>query len=256
MSEGLLPNQDTERNPERELVPEKQKKRATWASIGICLLVSTGIIVYGLKCEYKIKEYEPVNDLSTLKAISNGSTQCYTMEKKETYPVLFNLCLGLVGIILGTFVDRLALLSEEIFHFNKRYKRKFWKMVKACFGGIWWRAVLTPLGILILIIVVTLSLKKATFGFKHATYILSGIGVGPLVMHLLNFNSQSEVHISTILEEKETYVAWSYYFNYLDHALPKFQEVFPGGISVQDEEEKVRLNHNRVGGVICDKILY
>ena len=66
------------------------------------------------------------------------------------------------------------------------------------------------------------------FQLSYLVYIFSGIGVGPLIMHLLNLNTESAVYISTILEEKGVYVAnglaWSYYFNYLKEALPKFKD--------------------------------
>ena len=182
----------------------------------------------------------------------DGSIKCYIEEDKETYPVLFNLCFGLLAIILGTFVDRLSLVFEEAIHFNTRYKRNACKMLKACFSGIVWPAVLPLFGILILIITAILLSKKVKLEL-HVTYILSGIGVGPLVMHLLNMNTQSDDHVSTILEEKQTFVAnglaWSYYFNYLDNALPKFKEKFPNtnaNIPVQDQGQDVRLSSNKL----------
>jgi uncharacterized membrane protein len=259
----VLPNQDAERNPEIqtvdniswEQIPEKRKWWRVWlASVIICLVIATLIICHGLFIENETIEYKQVFDLSasTLEKIRNGSIKIYTREVKKTYPVLLNLGLGVLAIIFGTFVDRLSLVAEEFFHFESRYNRKKLKMVKACLSGISWPAVVLVIVLVIIICIIVPLANNATFELRHLTYILSGIGVGPLVMHLLSLNTQSEVHISTILEEKETYVAnglaWSCYFNYLENAVLKFKEKFPNNSynSVQDNGEEVRLDSNKL----------
>ncbi len=270
MAERLLSNQDIERNPETQIndivwedVPTKRKRwRTRLASFVICSCTAIGIIIYGF-VKSKTIEYKSVSDLSPtkLEAIKNGSIIIYTREEKESYTVFLNLGLGLLAIILGTFVDRLSLIFEELFHFKSRYNKSTWNMLKACFSGISLGAVFGVALIVIISIAIALA-KKSTFELRYLTYILSGIGVGPLVMHLLNLNTQSEVHISTILEEKETYIAnglaWSYYFNYLAKALPKFRERFPDDSSTSVQQgTQTRLSLNKLILLIshdCDTV--
>jgi hypothetical protein len=159
------------------------------------------------------------------------------MEEKETYPVLFNLGLGLLSIILGTFADRFSLIFEELSQLRSRYNQSIVEMCKACFSGISWPAVL----VIFLVGAISLVLARMTsFKLGDLVYILGGIGVGPLVMHLLNLNIQSEVDISRLLEERRLYpaytIAWNYYFHYLKKALPIFNECFSeSNIPVQDQ---------------------
>ena len=270
MAERLIPNQDIEQNSETQIndivwedVPTKRKRwRTRLASFVICSCTAIGIIIYGF-VKSKTIEYKSVSDLSPtkLEAIKNGSIIIYTREEKESYTVFLNLGLGLLAIILGTFVDRLSLIFEELFHFKSRYNKSTWNMLKACFSGISLGAVFGVALIVIISIAIALA-KKSTFELRYLTYILSGIGVGPLVMHLLNLNTQSEVHISTILEEKETYIAnglaWSYYFNYLAKALPKFRERFPDDSSTSVQQgTQTRLSLNKLILLIshdCDTV--
>ena len=90
-------------------------------------------------------------------------------------------------------------------------------------------------------IVVALILLNPSFELSYLVYIFSGIGVGPLIIQLLNLNTQSKVHISTILEKGEVYVAnglaWSYYLCYLRQALPKFTQA----INNYDEQTQLSL---------------
>jgi hypothetical protein len=100
-------------------------------------------------------------------------------------------------------------------------------MCKACFSGISWPAVI----VIFLVGAISLVLAgKTSFKLGDLVYILGGIGVGPLVTHLLNLNTQSEVDVSRLLEEKRLYpaytIAWNYHFQYLKKALPIFNECF------------------------------
>ena len=222
-----------------DLEPIPKKRMPRLASIFICVCTATGIIVYGF-IEKSVFEYKQVRDHTTtmLEAIKNGSVIIYTKDEKETYPVLFSLGLGLVGIILGTFVDRFSLVFEELCHFKSRYNRSVVKLFKACFSGISWLAVL----VIVLLAVISLSVlaRKTSFKLGYLIYILGGIGVGPLVMHLLNLNAQSEVDVSRLVEERRLYpaytIAWNYYFQHLKKALPIFNESFAeSDIPVQDQ---------------------
>ena len=134
--------------------------------------------------------------------------------------MLFNLGFGLLGIFLGTFVDRLCTVIEELFQYKSRYSKDIHVLFKSCFSGINWFTVLVVLGVL-----------GGSIGFGHRTsptyadliYVLGGIGIGPLVIRLLNLNTNSKVEVSRILEEKEMYpghtLAWSYFFNHLMPAI-------------------------------------
>ncbi|XP_046847787.1 uncharacterized protein LOC124441376 [Xenia sp. Carnegie-2017] len=104
-------------------------------------------------------------------------------------------------------------------------------MVKSCFSGIHWKPVyliviLSALFAMCLTLF-RVSAGKPWFELKYLAYIIGGIGVGPLVEYLLNLNTQSDVFMSTILEENQTYVAngiaWQY-FIYLKQALPVFKK--------------------------------
>ena len=220
-----------------EPIPKKRKPR--WASIVICLLTATGIIAYGF-IKKTVLHYKEVNDLSPnlLKAIKNGTILIYTKEEKETYPVLFNLGLGLLAIILGTFVDRLSLVVEELGQFRRRYKRNILKVLKSCLSGISWPA------IIVIVVLGSISLflaRNTSFKLGDLIYILGGIGVGPLITHLLNLNTQSDADVSRLVEEKRLYsaytIAWNYYFHNLRKVLQVFNESFADmNTSVLDQE--------------------
>jgi hypothetical protein len=162
-----LPNaeqnsQTSQDDLEREPIPKKRKPR--YASFFICLFTATGIIVYGF-VEKSVFEYKPVDNNSTniLERIKNGSIRIYTMEEKETYPVLFNLRLGLLSIILGTFADRFSLIFEELSQLRSRYNQSIVEMPKACFSGISWPAVL----VIFLVGAISLVLARMTFKLRR-----------------------------------------------------------------------------------------
>ena len=204
--------------------PPKKRKCPRVTSFIICFLTAAGIITYGF-LEKTVIEYEPNNDNSTIKLakIKTGTITCYTTKEKTTYPVFFNLGLGLMGIILGTFVDRFSLVIEELFQFKSRYNRDIRKLFKSCFSGI----NLPAVAAVCLIVGVACTIGRETgFQLVDLVYIGGGIGVGPFVIHLLNLNTGSEVDVSIILEEREMYpahtLAWSYYFNHLKPEVQKF----------------------------------
>ncbi|CAB4029300.1 stimulator of interferon genes [Paramuricea clavata] len=202
--------------------PKERKKRARYVSIILCTITAILVIVFCV-VNRNVVEYYPD---ATQK---NTTNVCYKKEGKLTFSGLFATVLGLFGVVLGTLVDRLSLIAEERHHLQERYDGSRKKMIKACFSGILWGPVFVLLGLTFVIVVILIfTTGKPWLELSYLVYIFSGIGVGPLIMHLLNLNTQSEVHISTILEEKQIYVAnglaWSYYFNYLDKALPKFNE--------------------------------
>ena len=230
-------------------VPEKRKKRARCVSIILCTITAILLIVFWI-VNGNVVEYYPDPTQR------NTTNVCYRKEGKLTLSGLFTTALGLFGIVLGTLVDRLTLIAEENYHLHQRYGGSRKKMIKACFSGIVKGPVIALLSLAaIIVIILILVTGKPWFELSYLVYIFSGVGVGPLVMHLLSLNTQSEVHISTILEEKEIYVAnglaWSYYFNYLEIALPKFNEKIPNNIcnsnSVQLKDgQVVKLSSNKL----------
>ena len=206
-----------------EPVPKKRGKRAIVASIIICviavILVLTFCIINGEEYVYKIDETQ-----------KNTTNVCYKKEKKLTLSGLFTTALGLFSVVVGTLVDRLLLLAEERHHRHERYDGSWTKIIKASFSGIVWGPVVVLLLLTFIIyVILILTTDRPVFELSYLVYIFSGIGVGPLIMRLLNLNTESEVYISTILEEKGTYVAnglaWSYYFNYLEQALLTFKDI-------------------------------
>ena len=242
--------ENTDIDPDLEPVPKERKKRARCASIILCTITAILVIAFCI-VNRNVVEYYPD---ATQK---NTTNVCYRKEEKLTFSGLFTTALGLFGVVLGTLVDRLSLIAEERHHVQERYGGSRIKMIKACFSGILWGPVIALLGLAAILILVILILATGMpwFELSYLVYIFSGVGVGPLVMHLLSLNTQSEVHISTILEEKEIYVAnglaWSYYFNYLEIALPKFNEKIPNDIcnsnSVQLKDgQEVKLSSNKL----------
>ena len=220
-----------------EPVPKERGKRAIYASIIICSIAGILVIAFCF-----INGEEEVYYLDkTQKNITNG---CYKKEVKLKLSGLFTTRLGLFSVVIGTLVDRLLHLAEEYRHLGQRYDGSCIKMIKACFSGILWLPVFLLLLLTSIIhVIIILTTHRPWFKLSYLVYIFSGIGVGPLIMRLLNLNTESKVYISTILEEKGTYVAnglaWSYYFNYLERALLKFKNAmrsplpFPHGKNVE-----------------------
>ena len=125
-------------------------------------------------------------------------------------------------------------------------------MCKACFSGISWPAVV----VIFLVGAISLVLaRKTSFKLGDLVYILGGIGVGPLVTHLLNLNTQSEVDVSRLLEEKRLYpaytIAWNYHFQYLKKALPIYSTnvspkvIFQCKIKAQVKARQIKLHSQK-----------
>ena len=242
--------EDVELDPERivpesadfEPVPEKRKNRARRVSVIICTITAILVLVFCI-VNRNVVEYRPD---ATQK---NTTNECYIKEERLGFSGLFATALGLFGVVLGTLVDRLSLINEERHHLYQRYRGNRKKMVKACFSGISWGPVFALLGSTAIILVILIVLTdKPWFELEYVVYIFSGIGVGPLIMHLLNLNTQSEVHVSAVLEEKGLYIpyglAYSYYYNYLTEALPKFKEITSSRFHASHEH--VRLASNKL----------
>ena len=201
-----------------ENIPSERKKKVTL--IAVCLLTAGGIIAYGT-IENKEIMYKKSNTTSCHKR----ETVLYTKEEHVTYPVFLNLGFGLLGIIFGVFVDRCCLFLEELRQFKMRYNRNCSKVFKSCFSGISWAAVFIVACIIIGSCVLG---RKTPLKVADAIYVLGGIGVGPLLIHFLNLNTESNITVSRILEKKKMYpgyiLAWSYYFNPLVKEVEDFYD--------------------------------
>ena len=81
---------------------------------------------------------------------------------------------------------------------------------------------------------------------------LNGIGVGPLIMRLLNLDTRSEVHNSSAIDEKQTNVgqtrAWFYYNSHIKKLLFKLVEKVPSKTCtvVLDNGTQVCLSSNKL----------
>ncbi len=203
-------------------VLKQRKNRARRVSVAICAITAILVVVFCFATG-TVVEFHPDT------TVKNTTGVCYRKKEKLAFPGLFTAALGLFSIVLGTLVDRLSLIAEERHHLAERYGGSRSKMIKACFSGISWGPVISLISLTAVMIVLIIFLTGLPwFELRYLVYIFSGIGVGPLIMQLLNLNTQSEVHISRILEEKEMYVAngliWSYYFNHLKQELQKFNK--------------------------------
>ena len=226
-----------------ELVPKKRKNRARKASMTIFAVTA---FVVSILCfiNNKTIEYHENNSPGQ----ENQTFICYKRTEKLMFPWLFNTSLSLLGVILGTFVERLSLIAEERHHVNERYGGSWLNMFKACFRGISWGPVIIFKILAGIIVFAFLAFTDISVEVSTClAYIVGGIGVSPLIIGMLNLNTQSEVHVSTIIEQKHTNIAnglaWYYYFTYLNKALPKFAELTSGdtGISVELSENKLLL---------------
>ncbi|XP_028407362.1 stimulator of interferon genes protein-like [Dendronephthya gigantea] len=219
--QNFIGNAETD-SPDFEPVPEKRKHRARCVSVIICTIAALLVLTF---CIVNRTEIEFQRDTPR----KNTTNVCYIKKEKLAFSGLFTTALGLFGVVLGTLLDRVSLICEESYHLHQRYHGSWKEMTRACFSGIVWGPVIVLLGSTAMItVVLTFVTGEPWFKVSYIVYIFSGVGVGPLIMHLLNLNTQSEVHISTILEDKEMNIAnglaWSYYFSYLRLALPTFKK--------------------------------
>ncbi|XP_046848983.1 stimulator of interferon genes protein-like [Xenia sp. Carnegie-2017] len=151
----------------------------------------------------------------------NTTGKYFTRKEILTFPIIFSTALSLFGFLLRTLVDRLSLVAEEYKHKKQRYGGSWTKMIEACFGGVFSGLVfpLIILGVISIILTIAVRFDKSWVEIQYLVCIFSGIGIGYLVMQLFNLNTQSEIHISTILEENQSFVsnglAWHYYINHL-----------------------------------------
>jgi hypothetical protein len=201
---------------------DKRKKRATGVSIAICSIIAIPVIYFCFTRQED--EYYIDNDV----AIKNTTDACYRKSEPKTFPHLFSIVLGVFSILAGLMVSRSTLIIEELYHLEQRYGGSWKKMIKACFSGLAKTSFMIFVGASFISFTVLLLLKdKRSIQPKvYAMYFFTGLTVGPLIKQLLHLDTQSEVSISTILDEKETRpahtLAWSYYFTHIVPSLRDF----------------------------------
>ena len=213
------------------LVPEARKSRARICSFFVCVLILVIVIILSILMRSELECYERriVNGTLTETNTRPPVVRCGKRLTKNYFSAIFQFALSVIGVVLGTLLDRLCLVAEEYWHKNSRHGGNYFKMFKACFGGIQWGAVFMVFGLaLCLVIAQSLLGERSVHYGQIAIIILSGLSAGPLILHLLNLDTQSEVQISTLVEKMDKNVArglaWSYYFGYLKIVLPQLQD--------------------------------
>lgn len=222
------------------VVPKERKGRAKCVSVAICAVIAVLVMIFCFTSGTVI-EYYP--DTSR----QNSTDICYRKREKLAFPHLFTAAFSLFSIVLSTLVDRLSLVVEEWYHLAERYDGSRVKMIKACFSGISWGPVIYLISLTAVIIVLMILLTDIPwFELRYLVILFSGIGVSPLIMQLLNLNTQSKVHISMIVEKKEIHVAnsfaWYYYYNQLSSTLRKFHEA----VMNRSEPNKMELSLDKL----------
>ncbi len=206
---------------------KERKPKIAW--ITLCFLIALGTVAYGFLFDNMEVEFSADEDLCTKMARSNISTEtCYRRAEKETYPTIVNLCLGLLGIVLGQIIYCICNIVDELRQFERRYEKNISKLLKKCLiPGIAWKAVFL-VGLLDFLAVTWM--RKGSYKRGDIWYVLGSIGFSPLISYLLNLNAQTEVDRSRRNEKEGLYpgyiVAWYYYFRYLKKALKAFDECF------------------------------
>ena len=206
---------------EFDLIPKKRGKRQKYVWALICWMVAIFLLVIGLSGEeyvYSIDESQ------------KNTTDCFKREKKRTVSGLFTIGLIIFGVMVSKLFERLSFLIGECFQVSERYEGKHRKVIKAiCHSGKFW----TKIGILAFISLPTyfgfIQSETIEFELKHLITIASGIGVGPLIVTLLNLNAESDVYIATLLEKRGLYasdeIVQVYYRKYLCDQLDKFNNI-------------------------------
>ena len=208
----------SENNPVTDVA--KRGNRAQWASFFVFLGASALVFTFTWYSRHEVI-YVPV------KTANETASKYFKKQVTTKYHGFFVCALTVFSVLIGAVVDRVTLVAEEIFHVKSRYDGKCCKMLKACFSGMAWKVILFGIIFASILIFIYFVILKIDFKLDYLVLVFSGIGFGPLVQRLLKLDTQSEVHISTILEEKGKLVAnvlaWSYYLNDLKIVLPMIQ---------------------------------
>ena len=218
-----------------ELEEHVMRKRKSCARV-ISFILCTSAFALAFILGWSTKR-EPIDYYPEKIEPKNTTNLCYRKKRQENihdYPDLLTAVLGLCGVVLGTLVGRFTLIFEEWRHLHKRYGKSWEKMLKACFSGILWVPVIALLGSSFLCAFCLVRLGGKPFlALSYLVHIFNGICMSMLVINFLQCNTQSEVLISTILEERDISpgrtLAWSYYFNYLRKELRRFKKTITNG---------------------------
>ena len=213
-----VPNDENDKSTKNS--PDKRKNRAEWASYFVLFVTSALVFTFSWYSRDEVI-YVPV------KTANETASMYFKKQVTTKYHGFFVCALTVFSVLIAAIVDRLTLVAEEIFHVESRYDGKYCKMLKACFSGMAWRGIVFSIIFASMFIIIYIFLIKIELKLDYLLLVFSGIGFGPLVQRLLKLDTQSEVHIFTILEKKGTSVsnilAWSYYLNDLKIILQKIQ---------------------------------
>ena len=206
-----------------ELIPKKRGRTVRYISAATCLLAGSIVIAIGVT--YPQVVYFPSASVETQKNKTDVAA-CYGKAKKLTFSCLFTVAFVLLGVELGALVDPLSRLAEECRHRHQRYEGSWKKIIKACLSGILFSRLLFMLCLTIAFILVIFVTDRPSIDDSHLVmYVFTGVSTGPL-LQLLDQNIESEVYLSTLLEEKGMNMAnvlgWSYYFTNLKPAAERF----------------------------------
>ena len=134
-----------------------------------------------------------------------------------------------LSTVIGEFVRRICLITEEIQHKETRYRGNWKQVFSSTFGFGNWQAISVASVFIALILGYTLYEHYETF--CHADYaILFALNcfVVPQLVFLVGVRELSPVETSDISEKENKNVAdglaWGYYFGYLKLVLPRLEE--------------------------------
>ena len=220
----------------------ERKKLARYVSLVIYAGTTIPVILY-----YFANREKDLYSEDTRQYTTNTTDVCYKKEIVVTFPELLTMIVSLLGTALGVLVSRALLAIDERHHVNSRYGGSQCRMFMACFNGISCSTLVIVFFLAGLTACVIIYSSRGYWDDQTRLFLsfLSGIGTGPLVMHLLHLDTESTVYISTILEKEQVHpayiLAWSYYHTHLKYHIDKFR-----GVIENNGQNGVRLFQNKL----------
>ena len=199
---------------------KKPKIRARYVSLWIYISTAFSVIIYWVATG-QVDEYTQTP--------KNETDVCYKKETNWAFPYVLSMMWSLIGTITGVALDRLILVIDERHYRKLRYGGSWKNMISACLSGISRRSVGTALFFaIIMIAILTIISGKSWIDVNSVISLLSGIGIGPLIMQMLCV-TESKVYIAKIIEKKQAFpahtLAWSYYLTDLRICITQFSQL-------------------------------
>ena len=199
---------------------KEPKKYATRVSILLYLSTTAPVVIYWI-VEGKVDKYTQTP--------KNETSVCYKKDRVWEFPFLFAFLWSLLGTIFGVFVNRLLLLIDQHHHRELRYSKSTREKIETLLHGISPGPVAAVVFVTFIILGVISKVSNRSVFERISLSFLGGIGIGPLVMQLLQINTESKIYVSRILEDNQAHPAqtltWSYYLTRLKHDLNTFRDV-------------------------------